>query len=62
MLGGDQRFEQPIEASLDPLAEHEAVVAGELTRVAARLFLPLTGFVSQMAQNALKRGQNRPFW
>ena len=35
VLGGDQRFEQPVEVPLNPLAEHEAVVAGKLTRVVA---------------------------
>ena len=35
MLGGDQRFEQPIEVSFDPLAQHEAVVAGEFAGVVA---------------------------
>jgi hypothetical protein len=28
-----QRFEQPVQVALDPLAEDEAVVARELTRV-----------------------------
>src|SRR5271157_1030944 len=36
VLGGDQRFEQPEKVTLDPLSKHEAVVAGELTRVVAR--------------------------
>jgi hypothetical protein len=37
VLGSDQRFQQVVEVSLDPFAEHEAVVAGELTRVVAGL-------------------------
>jgi len=36
VLGGDQRFQQVVEIALDPLAQHEAVVAGKLTRVVAR--------------------------
>ena len=35
VLGTDQRLQQTIEVSLDPLAQDEAVVAGELTRVVA---------------------------
>ena len=29
VLGGDQRFEQPVEVSLNPFAQHEPVVTGE---------------------------------
>ncbi len=35
VLGGDQRFEQPIEFSFDPFAQDEAVVAGEFAGVVA---------------------------
>ena len=35
VLGGDQGFQQVVEVPLDPLAQHEAVVAGELAGVVA---------------------------
>jgi hypothetical protein len=35
VLGGNQCFAQPIEVSLDPLAQDETVVAREPTRVVA---------------------------
>ena len=35
VLGGDQRFEQPVEVPLDPFAQNETMVAGELAGVVA---------------------------
>ena len=35
VLGADQRFQQAVEVSLDPLAQHETVVTGELAGVVA---------------------------
>ena len=35
VLGGDQGFQQPVEVSLDPLAEHEPMVTGEAAGVVA---------------------------
>ena len=36
VLGGDECLQQVVEVSLDPLAEHEPVVAGEFAGVVAR--------------------------
>jgi hypothetical protein len=34
-VGDDEGFEQVVEVPLNPFAQHETVIAGELTRVVA---------------------------